>query len=203
MALSDPRRTVRALASVELSELKAVTALPAMTDAAIREQQDLVQAEMFESALSLGFTPALQSLTAICVNPARRGDARLAAARALFGKGDHACFEAIAEMTLPSEDAADRIGAWNLLAQLRDRTKQETQAVLERSLRALSEGDPQIRMQASTTAFGCFTIHQQLNPCERRFLPRATSAFESKCGRTLSQSACTNQNDGSSATSVR
>lgn len=151
VALRDSRPMVRALASAELSELKAVTALPAISDAAVNEQQDLVQAEMFESALGLGSIPALQSLTTICLNPARRGDARLVAARALFGKGDHACFGAIADMMLPSEEAADRIGAWYLLAQLPDRTKQETKLVLERILPALSEVDPHIRLEASTS----------------------------------------------------
>ncbi len=149
-ALRDSRPMVRALASVELSELKAATALPAITDAAVKEQQDLVQAEMFESALGLGFKPALQSLTVICVNSTRQGDARLLAARAVFGRGDHACFGAVADMMSPSEDPAYRIGAWYLLAQLRDRTEQETQLILERLKPALWEGDPTIRMEAST-----------------------------------------------------
>lgn len=140
------------MASAALSELKtAAAALPAITDAAIREQQDLVQAEMFESALGLESVPALQSLTVICLNSARRGDARLVAARAVFGKGDHACFGAIADMMSPSEEPADRIGAWYLLAQLRDRTKQETQLVLDGLSPALSEVDPHIRLEASTS----------------------------------------------------
>ena len=54
-------------------------------------------------------------------------------------------------MMLPSEEPADRIGAWYLLAQLPDRTKQETQLVLERILPALSEVDPHIRLEASTS----------------------------------------------------
>lgn len=150
VALSDPRPMVRALASVELAELKAITALPAIMDAATREQQDLVQADMLESALGIGAKSAIQPLTAICLSPARPGHARLVAARALFGKGNHACFGGVADMMLPSEQAADRIGAWYLLAQLRDRTTQETQLVLDRLLPALSEGDPHLRIEAST-----------------------------------------------------
>jgi HEAT repeat protein len=149
-ALKDPRPYVRAAASAELSELKAVAALPAILEAAAIEKQDLVQAEMFESALALGSSQVIEPLAALCTNAARSGQARLVAARALFRSGDHRCFAAVADMMLPLQTPGDRIQAWYLLAQLTDRTDQETRLVLGRLLPALSEQDPYLRLEAST-----------------------------------------------------
>ncbi|MGI4830497.1 MAG: hypothetical protein ACRYFU_20200 [Janthinobacterium lividum] len=133
-----------------MAELRLGTAVPAILVAAAAEQQELVQAEMYESAAELGSAEAMKRLAVICRHPASSGDARLVAARTLFSERDHVCFSAVADMMLPSEKPEDRIGAWYLLAQLHDRTDQETRLILKRLLPALSDNDPHLRLEAST-----------------------------------------------------
>lgn len=141
---------VRALASVELSGRKAYSSLPVIMGAARRESQEFVQADLYAAALGLGSLAALSALEEICSVPARKVDARLEAARALFRVGDHRCFRAIADLMSPSEKPEDRVAAWYLLAQLHDRTREETDAVFQGLLPALYEADERIRSEAST-----------------------------------------------------
>lgn len=150
LALRDVRPMVRALASVELSSRKAVGTLPAIMDAAFREQQAFVRAQMLGAALDLGSPAAPDGLKEICQSPARRGDARIMAARALFSVGDHGCFRAVADLMSPSEKEEDRVAAWYLLAQLHDRTREETDVVLWGLIPAVYEADGSIRSEACT-----------------------------------------------------
>ncbi len=150
VALKDRRSGVRLAASMELSESKAIGEVLAIMEAAAIEKDDLVQAEMFEATLDLNSLEAVQPLSAICLNTARSGQSRLVAARALFGRGNRACFASSADMMLPSQTPDDRIGAWYMLSQRRDRTLQETKLVLDRLLVALLDQDPHLRLEAST-----------------------------------------------------
>ena len=183
LALDDSRPVVRAAASAELLELNTAKALLATMKAAASEQHDLVQAEMYKSALGLGSPAALPLLVAICRSPSRSVDSQLVAARAVFGKGDHSCFAPTANLMLLGKPISDRIGACCLSSQLRDRTAQETALVSTLLQVAITEQDPQIRLEAST---GFRVLHDPsaVEPLRTAVLPNQTQTSGTRSGKT-------------------
>jgi HEAT repeat protein len=146
-ALSHPDKEIRGLAAAELSELKATDALPEIMGAARIETDAQTQVNIVAAAVWMGSSEGLDMLTSICQDPAVRSYVRQDAARHVFDKGVHACFSSIADMMLPSEDTDTRIGAMYLLSQLKDRTNDESNRVLQLLLPALADSEPRLRME--------------------------------------------------------
>jgi HEAT repeat protein len=147
-ALRNPDKEVRGLAAAELAELKATDSLPEIMRAAEIEQDTVTKVNIAAAATWLGSTDALNMLKRVCGDTTLPPYARQNAARNVFDRSDHACFSAVADMMLPSEDPDTRIGALYLLSQLHDRTEDESNRVLQ--LLAASLNDPDLRIRLKT-----------------------------------------------------
>jgi HEAT repeat protein len=146
-ALRNPDKEVRGLAAAELAELKATDTLPEIMRAAQIEQDTLTKVNIAAAATWLGSPDGLNMLKRVCRDSTLPPYARQNAARKVFDKGDHTCFNAVADMMLPSEDPDTRIGALYLLSQLHDRTEDESRLVLQSLVAALTDSDLRIRLE--------------------------------------------------------
>jgi HEAT repeat protein len=157
-ALRDRDKAARGLAAAELAELKATDSLPEIIRAAEMEQDIMTKVNIAAAATQLGSPDGRNMLKKVCEDSTLPPEARLSAARNVFDKGDHACFETVADMTLPSADPDTRIGALDLLSQLHDRTKYESRRVLQLLVAALTDPDLGMKLEA------CWGLHWLNDP---------------------------------------
>lgn len=144
-ALANPEKEVRGLAAAQLATMKAEDTLPDILRAAEHEQDPSTQANIAAAATWLDSLQGLNLLKKICLDSSRPFYARQYAARNVFAKGDHTCFNAMIDLMQPEADVDSRIGSAYMLSQLHDRTQEESKRVLHLLLASLN--DPDVRMR--------------------------------------------------------
>jgi HEAT repeat protein len=147
-ALHSPEKEVRGLAAAALAELKMTAALPEIVRAAQTEIDALTQVNIAAAATWLGSDQGLQILTSVCRNQTISAYVRITAARNAFDKQDHSCFPSLIELMRPDAEPEERIDALSAASQIKSKTPQEVQAVLESALVALRDKNAMVKLRA-------------------------------------------------------
>jgi HEAT repeat protein len=147
-ALANPEKEVRGLAAAQLATIKALDTLPDILRAAENEKDPQTQANIAAAATWLDSLQGLNLLKKICLDSSLPSYARQYAARNVFDKGDHTCFDAMIDLMQPEADMNSRIGSAYMLSQLHDRTQEESKLVLHLLLASLNDRDVGIRLAA-------------------------------------------------------
>lgn len=147
-ALHSPEKEVRGLAAAELAELKMTAALPEIIRAAQTEIDAQTQVNIAAAATWLGSDQGLQILTSVCRDQTISAYVRISAARNAFDKQDHSCLPSLIELMRPAAEPDERIVALNAASQIKSKTPQEAQVVLESALLALRDKNARVKLQA-------------------------------------------------------
>jgi HEAT repeat protein len=147
-ALHNPEKEVRGLAAAELAALKITSALPEIVRAAQTEIDGQTQVNIAAAATWLGSDQGLQLLTSICRDQRVAADVRISAARNAFDKQDHSCLPSLVELMRPGAEPGVRTMALSVASQLKPKTPQEAQLVLDSALLALMDQDAMVKLQA-------------------------------------------------------
>lgn len=147
-ALHSPQKEVRGLAAAELAELKFTPDLPDIIAAARTESDPLTQVNIAAAATWLGSDEGLQIITGDCRNQALPPAVRIVAARNAFDKQDHTCFSSLIDLMRPEADRGARIEAMSTASQIKPKTAQEAQLVLDSLLLAINDRDLGIKLEA-------------------------------------------------------
>jgi len=146
-ALHDADKEVRGLAAAELAEQKVTAALPAIVRAAEEEKDPQTRVNLASAATWMGSQDGVRILKVVCEDGSYSAWIRLAAARGVFGRGDHSCFPAIVGI-IRSGDAGARMEALSAAAYIRPKTDQESTTVLSLAVLALEDPDISVRLEA-------------------------------------------------------
>ena len=106
------------------------------------------QVNIAAAATWLGSDQGLQILTSVCRNRTIPVYARIHAARYAFDKQDHSCLPSLIQLMRPAAEPDERIMAMSVASQMKSKTPQEAQVVLESALLALRDKNARVKLHA-------------------------------------------------------
>jgi HEAT repeat protein len=183
-ALQNPDAQVRFLAAARLAEVKAMDAIPAITEALTAEKVPETRINIAFALAQLGEETGVVELTSACVKPDLPDNLRLRAAGYLLDLKKSGCLATTLSMLKPDADPGSRIQALSLVQRYDHLSADDFRKSLDLIVKALTDQTTAVRIYASL-ALGTFGDASAIPPLQNAIANEQDDGVRSQMQESL------------------